>query len=85
MTHLIDFAADTRHGLSSRFLACLRASHEAVLLQDDDVLLTEAAIRALVAAKRAAPRAPLVGFFGRDYGATPGYVMAEVSRGCELV
>lgn len=66
-----------------RFLGCLSARHELVLLQDDDVLLTEAAITALVAAKRSTPAAPLVGFFGRDWGNQPhpGYVMAEVSPG----
>jgi len=53
-----------------------------VLLQDDDVLLSEASIRALVAAKRSHPAAPLVGFFGRGWMAgSPGYVMQEVAPG----
>jgi hypothetical protein len=65
-----------------RFLGCLRARHELVLLQDDDILLSGAAIQALVAAKRSAPDAPLVGFFGRTWQAgRPGYVMAEVPPG----
>ena len=83
VTHLVDFEADAKFGLSSRFLGCLRARHGKVLLQDDDVLVSEAGLRALLAAKRAAPRAPLVGFFGRGWpaGGRPGYVMAEVPPG----
>lgn len=81
--HIVDFAADARHGLASRFLACLRARFPHVVLQDDDVLLSEAALRALVEARARAPRAPLVGFFGRGWGGAqqPGYVMAEVPPG----
>ncbi|KAI8468496.1 MAG: hypothetical protein J3K34DRAFT_426972 [Monoraphidium minutum] len=82
VSHIVDYNADVRYGLTSRFLGCLHARHEAVVLQDDDVMLTEAALASLLAARAAAPAAPLVGLFGRDWpGDAPGYVMADVGPG----
>lgn len=53
-------------GLTSRFRGCQLATHDWVLTQDDDVLVPEATLAALVAAKRKNANR-LYGVMGRDW------------------
>ncbi|KAF8058408.1 hypothetical protein HT031_005532 [Scenedesmus sp. PABB004] len=93
--HVVDYAANAKHGLSVRFLGCLLAAEAEVLLQarrdcaaDDDVLVLPGGLADLAAARAEAPHpAQLVGFRGRDWNRThePSYNRAEPRPGSHPV
>ncbi len=87
MRILVDYGANGKYGLSTRFIACLHARNSLVLIQDDDVLLSEAAVVALAEAKRAEAPGRLVGYWGRGWDglAEPAYVMKEVQPGAHPI
>ncbi|MEW5302924.1 MAG: hypothetical protein WDW36_005661 [Sanguina aurantia] len=78
---LHNYSLNADHGLSLRFLGCLHARSDFVLIQDDDVMLDDDGIAAMLAAKVGHPRR-LVGCCGRDWNAPrPSYIPLHVDPG----
>lgn len=78
---LHNYSLNADHGLSLRFLGCLYARSDFVLIQDDDVMLDDEGVAAMLAAKVGHP-GRLVGCCGRDWSASrPSYIPLHVDPG----
>lgn len=67
----VDYSANTRYGLSSRFIGCNMASRKYVVIQDDDIIHTEIGLRTLAEATIQDPNR-IIGHFCRTWNISKG-------------
>lgn len=68
---LVDYSANTRYGLASRFMGCSLSNRNQVIVQDDDYLHTEESLKTLADAATQHPDT-VIGYYCRTWNTTKG-------------